>query len=33
MFNASMQQMAANKAQHNNEHARMIQQFAMTTTN
>jgi hypothetical protein len=33
MFNMSMQQMAANKAQRNNEHARMIQQFAMMTTN
>jgi hypothetical protein len=33
MFNASMQQMAANEAQRNNDHARMIQQFAMMTTN
>jgi hypothetical protein len=33
MLNASMQQMAANKAHRNNEHARMIQQFAMMTTN
>jgi hypothetical protein len=33
MFNASMQQMAANKSQQNNERARMIQQFAMMTTN
>jgi hypothetical protein len=33
IFNASMQQMAANEAQRNNEHARMIQQFAMMTTN
>ena len=33
MFNMSMQQMAVNKAQRNNEHARMIQQFAMMTTN
>ena len=32
IFYASMQQMAANKAQHNNEHERMIQQFAMMTT-
>ena len=28
-----MQQMAANEAQRNNVHARMIQQFAMMTTN
>ena len=33
IFNASMQQMAANKAQRNNEHTRMLQQFAMMTTN
>ena len=33
IFNASMQQMAANEAQHNNEHARMLQQFATMTTN
>ena len=33
LFNASVQQIAANEVQHNNEHARMIQQFAMMTTN
>jgi hypothetical protein len=32
IFNESMQQMAANEAQCNNEHAHMIQQFGMTTT-
>ena len=32
IFNASMQQMAANKVQRNNEHAQMIQQFEMMTT-
>ena len=28
-----MQQMAANKAQHNNEHTQMLQHFAMMTRN
>ena len=32
IFNASMQQMAANKAKRNNEHAQMLQQFAMMKT-
>jgi hypothetical protein len=32
IFNVSMQHMAANEAQRNNEHARMLQQFAMMTT-
>jgi hypothetical protein len=33
IFNASMQQVAANKAQCNNDHNCMLQQFAMMTTN
>jgi hypothetical protein len=33
LFNAPKQQMTANEAQCNNEHTRMIQQFAMMTTN
>ncbi len=33
IFNASMQQVAANKAQRNANHMHMLQQFAMVTTN
>jgi hypothetical protein len=33
IFNMSMQQMAANKAQRNNDQTRMLQQFTMMTNN